>query len=132
MTDVFDFTAFEDVTSADVRIKDPITGASTAMVVSLAGPEHAERKRLTALHRQRLRAEIFKVGKLHAGSAEDEDADAVEMLVVCTLGWTGAPVPYSKDAARALYADPKRRWLREQVQAALNERELFTRSSAAN
>ena len=50
---------------------------------------------------------------------EDDEADQVDMLVSCTLGWTGAAVPFSPQAARALYTDPKRRWLRDQVQAAL-------------
>ena len=30
----FDFAAFEDVDRADVRIKDPTTGAATAMVIT--------------------------------------------------------------------------------------------------
>jgi len=131
-SDVFDFTAFEDVTSADVKIKDPTTGASTPMVVTLAGPEHSDRKRLTFARQRRMRAALAKTGKLQVGDPEDDDADELEMLVVCTLGWSGAPMPFSRDAARTLYADPKRRWLRDQVQAALNERELFTRSSAVN
>jgi hypothetical protein len=50
--------------------------------------------------------------------------------VACTLGWTGSSLPYSAEAARKLYSDPKRRWLCDQVQAALDERELFMRSSA--
>jgi hypothetical protein len=39
-------------------------------------------------------------------------------------------VPYSAAAARALYTDPARVWLREQVATALEEREAFTRRSA--
>ena len=38
--------------------------------------------------------------------------------------------PYSREAARKLYSDPKRRWLRDQVASALNERELFTQACA--
>ena len=36
------------------------------------------------------------------------------MLVACTIGWTGAEPAFSKQAARAVYVDPKRRWLRDQ------------------
>lgn len=131
-SEVFDFTAFEDTDRADVRIKDPTTGAPTAMVVTLAGPEHADRKRITFARQRRMRAALAKTGKLQVGDPEDDEADELDLLVICTLGWTGAPVVFSTAEAKRLYADPKRRWLRDQVQAALNERELFTRSSAVN
>lgn len=127
----FDFAAFEDVDRADVRIKDPTTGAATAMVITLAGPEHPDRKRLTFARQRRLRAGLAKTGKLQVGDPEDDAADQLDMLVACTLAWSGAAVPYSPAAARALYGDKRRTWLRDQVQAALDERELFTRSSAA-
>lgn len=131
-SEVFDFTTYEDVDRADVRIKDPATGAPTAMVVTLAGPEHADRKRITFARQRRMRAALAKTGKLQVGDPEDDEADELDLLVICTLGWTGAPVAYSTAEARKLYSDPKRRWLRDQVQAALNERELFTRRSALN
>ena len=127
-----DLDAFEDVTSADVRIKDPTTGAPTPMTVTLAGPEHPDRKRLAYAKSRRLRAALAKTGKLPTTDPEDDAADDLEQLVACTLGWSGASLPYSRDAARRLYADPKRRWLRDQVGAALQERELFTRACAAN
>lgn len=128
---VFDFQQFEDCPSAEVRIKAPDTGAPTPMVVTLAGPEHPDRKRITFAKARRMRAALAKTGKLQVGDPEDDEAEELELLVACTLDWRGAPQPYSPGAARALYADPKRRWLRDQVQAALNERELFTRRSAA-
>ena len=127
--DVFNLAAFEDVPSAEVRIKTP-TGAPTPMLVTLAGPEHAERKRLTFARQRRLRAVLSKTGKLPVSEPEDDEADELEMLLACTLGWAGASEPYSRDAALKLYTDPRRRWLRDQVVAALNERELFTRACA--
>lgn len=130
MSETFDLEAYEDVTSADVRIKDPTTGAPTPMVVTLAGPEHADRKRLTFARQRRLRAALAKTGKVPVSDPEEDDAEELDMLVACTLGWSGASVPYSPAEARRLYADPKRRWLRDQVAAALQERELFTRACA--
>lgn len=132
MQDVFNIEGYEDVTSAELRIKNPATGAPTPMVITLAGPEHADRKRIQFAKQRRLRVELSRTGKLPVTAPEDDDADELELLVVSTLGWVGASVPYSKDAARALYADPKRRWLRDQVSVALNERELFTRASVGN
>lgn len=128
--DVFDFTAYEDIDRADVRIKSPVTGAPTAMVVTLAGPEHPDRKRITMAKQRRMRAGLAKTGRLQVGDPEEDAAEEIDLLVACTLGWSGVAVPFSPAAARALYSDPKRRWLLDQLQAALSERELFTRSSA--
>jgi hypothetical protein len=128
MTDTFDLDAYEDVTSAPVRIKDPTTGAPTPMVVTLAGPEHPDRKRITFARQRRMRAELAKTGRVPVTQPEDDEADELDTLVACTLGWAGASVEYSPAEARKLYSDPKRRWLRDQVSAALQERELFTRA----
>ena len=127
----FDFTAFEDVSSAEVRIKNPATGAPTPMAVTIAGPEHPERKRRTFARQRKLRAALAKTGKLPVNDPEDDDAEELEDLIAYTLGWTGAAVTYSPAAVREAYTDPKRRWLRDQVAAALQERERFTRSSAS-
>jgi hypothetical protein len=125
---VFDFTAFEDTTTAEVRIKNPSTGAPTPMVVTLAGPEHPDRKRIIFAKQRRMRAVLAKTGQVKMGDPEEDEAEELDLLIACTLGWQGAPVAYSPKAARELYSDPKRRWLRDQVQTALQERELFTRA----
>ena len=127
---VFEFTDFEDVSAASVAIKNPVTGAPTPMVITLAGPEHPDRKRIAFAKQRRMRAGLAKTGKLQVGDPEEDEAEELDLLVACTLGWTGSPVPYSPAAARALYSDPKRRWLRDQVHTALHERELFTRACA--
>ena len=129
-TDVFSFSDFEDVESAEVRIKDPTTGAPTPMVIVLAGPEHPDRKRLLFARQRRMRAQLSKTGKVQLADPEEDEAEELDNLLACTLGWRGAQVAYSRDAARTLYTDSRRRWLRDQVQAALQERELFTRRSA--
>jgi len=129
-TEAFNLDDFEDVTSADVRIKNPVTGAPTGMVVTLAGPEHADRKRLTFTRQRRMRAALAKTGRVPVSDPEEDDADELDMLVACTLGWAGASVAFSTAEARRVYSDPKRRWLRDQVAAALQERELFTRACA--
>lgn len=128
--EALDILAFEDADSADLRIKHPVTGATTAMVVQIAGPEHPLRRRLVLDRQRRLRAHLAKTGNMHISDPEDDAADDLELTVACTLGWRGAAQPYSPAAARALYADPKRRWLRDQVQAGLQDRALFMRSSA--
>lgn len=128
--DTLNLEAYEDVTSAELKIKNPTTGAPTPMVITLAGPEHAERKRLTFAKQRRMRAALSKTGKIPVSDPEDDADEETDLLVVCTLGWIGASTPYSREAARKLYTDPKRQWLRDQVSAALNERELFTQACA--
>ena len=120
--EALDILAFEDADSADLRIKHPVTGAPTAMVVQIAGPEHPLRRRLVLDRQRRLRAHLAKTGNMHISDPEDDAADDLELTVACTLGWRGAAQPYSPAAARALYADPKRRWLRDQVRTALRSR----------
>jgi hypothetical protein len=125
----FDFSTYEDVPTGTVRIKTP-AGGPTSMVVTLAGPEHPDRKRRLFARQRRLRAVLAKTGKLPVNDPEEDDDAEVDELVACTLDWTGAATPFSPDAARALYSDPKRRWLRDQVKAALEDREAFTQGSA--
>lgn len=129
-TAAFDPLAFEDVSTGDLQVKNPLTGAPTGMVITLAGPEHPDRKRRLFNRQRRLRAILAKTQKMPVSDPVDDAADELDELVASTLGWTGAATPYTTDAARALYSDPKRRWLCDQVRQALDERELFMRSSA--
>lgn len=121
-----DLDAYEDSATGELRIKDPVTGAPTPMVVTLAGPEHPERKRLVFARQRRLRATLAKTGKVPVSDPEEDEAEELDTLVACTLGWAGASEAFSRDAVRRLYA--KKRWLRDQVAAALQERELFIRA----
>ena len=132
--EAFDLADYEDVSAADVTLKDPVTGAHTAMSITLAGPEHPQRRKLLYDRQRKMRAQLQKTGKVQLGDpAEDEEADT-DMLVACTLGWqgltlAGQALAYSTAAAEKLYTDPKRRWLRDQVKSALDEREAFIKRS---
>lgn len=128
---VFDFSTIDDVPTGTLRIKDP-QGAPTPMVITLMGPEHPDRKRRLFGRQRRLRQALSKNGRLPVADPEDDDADELDELVASTIGWSGAAVPYSEAACRALYSDPKRQWLRVQVRAGLDDREAFTRRSAAS
>jgi hypothetical protein len=118
-----------------VVLKHPLSGGPTAAVVTIAGPEHPARKgKLFALKRARRAALMASGGQLTIPDPTDDEADELDLLVVCTLGWSGinvkgAALVYTAAAARELYADPRRRWVREQVLAALDKRDLFISSS---
>ena len=127
----FDPMAFEDVSSGDLQIKSPVDGAPTTMVITLAGPEQPDRKARLFARQRRMRSAFAKAGgKMPVNDPVDDAADELDEVVACTLNWKGSATPYSVEAARALYSDPKRRWLFDQVKQALQERELFTRSFA--
>lgn len=134
--DTFDLDSFEDISSGDYVVKHPETNQPTAIVMTLAGPEHPNRKKIAFAHQRRLRKVLQQTGKLQLADPEEEEQDEVDMLVACTLGWTGISVggkalAFSAEAARQIYSDPKRRWLRDQIKAALNEREHFIKRSEA-
>lgn len=132
--ETFDLDSFEDVSAGDYVVKHPETNQPTPIVVTLAGPEHPNRKKIAYAAQRRLRKVLQQTGKLQLADPEEEEGEEVDMLVACTLGWKGIsvggkPLAFSADAARSLYTDPKRRWLRDQVKAALNEREHFIKRS---
>lgn len=128
--ELFDPASIEDTPTGELRIKTP-TGAPTSWVMTLSGPEHPERKKRLWERQRRARAVVSKTGKLPVNDPREDEEEKLQELAACTLSWKGSAVPFSPEAARALYADPKRQWVRVQVEAALEEREAFTRGSAA-
>lgn len=132
----FDLADFEDVPAAELNIKNPLTGKPTEAVIELAGPEHPVRKRIAFERARRARAAMMRTGKVQLTDPEDDEATETDDLVQMTLGWRGlviggAPIEHTPAAALALYTDPKRRWLREQVREFLEERKAFIQPSAA-
>lgn len=131
----FDLDQAAVLAEAEIELKHPVTGVPVGVFVTIAGPEHERRKqRLFAMMRAQ-RAKIEKTGKFLASDPADDAADELETLVACTLGWrnmraAGAPIEWSAGACAALYADPKRAWVRDQVKQALDQRELFISGSA--
>lgn len=128
-TPAYDFDSEEVVDRADVQIKDS-SGAATGLVITVASPVHAERRRFEFQAMNRKRAAIQKSSRFITSSAEEDFESETERLAVCTLAWTSKSVAYSREAARALYADPRRVHIRAQVKAAVDDLELFTRACA--
>lgn len=77
-----------------------------------------------------------RVNKSRSGRASPDDLEAlaVDVAANCTTDWVLADnngeVKFSPAAARKLFADPKRRWIREQVDAAIHERANFLGESS--
>jgi hypothetical protein len=132
----FDIAAFKDVTLGVFKLRHPLTGAPTTATITLAGPEDPDRKRRSFDRQRRMRAELANNGKLPVIDPIEQEAEQLDDLVAATRDWSlvmgGQPLPFSAEAARALYADPDRRWLRDQVVEAMQKRELFISASATN
>jgi hypothetical protein len=129
--DTFDFDSVEVLESADLRIKDPSrNNAPTGIVITLASPIHPDRKRSEQAVSRRMQAVLQKTGKLQLSDPEERELEELDKLVACTLGWVGSKTPFSRDAARKVYADPRRLHIRMQVREALDDMELFTQACA--
>lgn len=121
--------------TAVLVIKHPVTGAPSLTSVTIAGPEHATRKGIVFARMRAARKQFEATGALNVTDPVDDEADETDLLARCTMGWagmvaSGQALTFSVDAARALYADPKRRWFRNQVKVGLDELELFIGGSA--
>lgn len=130
-----DLDSFEDMLTSDLAIKNPSTGAPTSAVITVLGPEHPARKKIQFDRARRMRAEFSRSGKLAVRDPVEDIEQQTDYLVGCTLGWSGmtsggTALAFSADAARALYTNPKRQWLRAQVIAALDEPDRFIHSSS--
>lgn len=135
--DVFDIDAFEDISMGEYVVKCPETDRATSLVIILAGPEHPLRKKKQFARIRKLRAGAAKTGKLQLDDPADEDEDTTREIAGYILGWRGLvrggeSVPFSQEEALKLMLDKKRRWLRDQVKVALDERELFIKTCGSN
>lgn len=129
---LFDIDSIVISDTFDVEIKHPLTNAPTGAVITVVGPEHAKRKKILFDRQRRARAQLQKTGKIQLPTPEEAEESALEDLAAFTTGWRGIArdgkeVAFSEDEALALYA--KHAWLRDQVVAALDEKENFMRSS---
>ncbi len=131
--EAIDLDQFEDVQISTVVLKNPTTGAPTTSTISIMGPEHPARKKITLDRARKNRTEFQRTGKVAVTDPLDDIDSDTDMMVACTTDWTlqeaGAPLPFSPEAARVLYTDPKRQWLRAQVRKAMEETDRFIGNS---
>jgi hypothetical protein len=140
----FDLSTLDTVKASDegsvLQVRHPTTGAvlangdGRAVEIKLAGTdsERARKAERSALNRR-----LKMGGRRGAGTltAEELDNDALEMLAVCTLAWSGfvmdgQEVECTPENAKRLYRQMP--WLREQAQAHAEERSNFLKVSPTN
>lgn len=127
-----DLDSVEDIGSAEYELLNPKTGERTGAFITLAGPEHAERKRISMALIRRLRSKAAQTPNAVQDPEEDIE-ESRDMLVRVTLGWrgisrAGQPLVFSTAAARELYADEKSQWVVKQLMVAMNDQKLFIKA----
>lgn len=133
MQEKFDIDNFEDVGTGEYAVKHPSTGRETSLILTLAGPEYPKRKKAQFARIRQLRNKAAKTGKIDLDDPQDEDENTTMEIAGYILGWKGLvvagnDVQFTPEEAIKLMRDPKRRWLRDQVKVALDERELFIKT----
>jgi hypothetical protein len=134
---MFDIGVIREASSADLELLHPLTRQKLGATITIAGPEHPQRKKILHERQRRLRAKFAKSQKLTFADPAEEDEDEIELLAACTLGWRGlnsegAELQFSQQEARKLYSNPELAWLRAQVRAGLDDLELFIKPSASD
>lgn len=129
-----DLDDFEDLQTGSLPLVNPKTGEPTSSTIELASKEHPSRKKIDLARSRKVRTAYMKTGKIPNVDPLDEIEDETDYLVGVTLGWNltqgGKPLAFSAEAARTLFTDPKKQWVRQQVLDALNKNELFINNSA--
>lgn len=118
----------------ELQLAHPQSGALLAGRITLQGQDAAawqdRQKELLQARVNRLQR-----NKKSVASVDELEADAVELLVAVTTGWSGlavdgAPYPFTAENARKLYTGYP--WIREQAYEAVNDRGNFLPRSASS
>jgi hypothetical protein len=129
-----DLDDYEDIPTGRLALLNPKTNEPTTAFIELASPEHQARKRIDLARTRKLRTEYSQTGKMPSSDPVDDIDEETDYLVASTLGWNlsqgGAPVAFTAEAARKLFTDPKKQWVRTQALAGLRKTELFIKDSA--
>jgi len=116
----------------ELRLHHPVTGDETEMVVILAGIDSDEASKLQRETARRYLERLTSPKK--KGKLDDEDADGIELLVRCTLGWRNiiwddpdTPLEFSPENVRMVYSHVPA--IREEVSAFIQDRSNFMKVS---
>ena len=132
--DIASLTVVDD-DGAILHLRHPATGAplfdgDEPVTITLAGKDSQRYRTAQRIISNR----NIRQGRKIVPTVESFEADAVEILVACTVAWSGievdgkAVMPTAENA-RKVYSDPRCAWLREQVDAFIDDRANFSKAS---
>lgn len=127
LTDSAVLTVTHPVTGLPLKMKDDVL-----VTLSLAGMD-SDRYRAADRENTNNRLKLRASGARVKMTAEELEAEALEIIVACTVGWTGVfddgeEVPFSAANVRTLYT--KVPWLRQQADVFIHDRANFLNASA--
>jgi len=125
---MLDLSKIDVLDECVVELLHPIKGTPVGASVTLLGPDHPVRRKISTARQTKIRNELKRTGKIQFGDPETDLQDEIAELADCVIGWTGIAeegneVKYTKENAQRIFANV--RWLREQVSAELNNKENF-------
>lgn len=127
-----DILDFEELSTAEVQLKHPVTGADLNQYITIAGPEDPERKRLDFERQRKVTSRVLQTGGKWGGSetVEEAEAEQIDVLAAAVRGWRGGKFDAIQcTPANVREALRKSAVLRRQLSAALNDRARFIRGS---
>lgn len=114
--------------TGSMPVKHPVTGEPTDAVILVAGVD-SEQYQVAQRQAWERRLDRSSQGR-NKPTFEEYEQDGLELLVACTVGWSGLSkdgkdLDYTPAAARKLYSDPRYVWLRTQVDRFIGDRANF-------
>jgi hypothetical protein len=122
----------------ELQLEDPFTGEPIAIWITVLGADSSAYQQLLR-EQNRRRTDLLAKRKQKMLSPEDIERDTIELLAAVTTGWRagenvtldGQPFPaFSRASARDLYSRPGMRWIAQQVDRAMGDRQNFLPRSA--
>ena len=116
----------------DLELLHPVTKEPLGTFISIVGKDSATfRNHVRKTGNERLRKQAAnqrRGAEVEVPTIEKIEADAVELLAVCTTGWRnlnfrGVELPFSTVNAKVIYTELP--WIREQVDQAIGDVENF-------
>ena len=117
---------------AEIELKHPVTNAPLGVFITVLGRDSDTFKdyiRHSINDQIRKEAIAKKRGRdMEVQTLEMREADTIELLTVCTVGWKnvvmgGNELPFNVANAKRVYSD--RPWIRQQVNEAIGDLENF-------
>lgn len=128
-TSGFDLSSLIRHDTLTVDILHPITGEPTGMRVEVASADSPRYREATRAILEKAAASLPRGGqRARKAALRDMESDALDLLVACTISWTGVvergvEVPLTVENARRLFTTHP--WLRRQMDEVMQDRASF-------
>jgi len=127
----------------DVELYHPATNADIGIIITVLGKDSDEFQKVTRQQNKKridkLSKSGFRSGKVAPPSQDQMDADGLELLASCTIGWRaveeesfgtllldGEEIPFSTENAKKIYS--RFPWIKEQIDIAIGDRANFIKA----